>query len=325
MAGEFETIARYFAPLAADPAALGLIDDAAILTPPAGRQLVLTADAMISGVHFLPDDPPDTVGRKLLRVNLSDLAAMGAVPLGYLLTCAWPKGWEEAWIAAFAEGLAADQAAFGITLLGGDTTSGPGPMSLSLTAVGSIAPGKALRRSGARDGDLVMVSGTIGDGALGLLARRGRLAALPQATQEALTQRYRLPEPRLALGKALSDRGLATACLDISDGLIADLGHIAKASGVGAVVEAARLPLSPAVQDVVAEDLDAISLVLSGGDDYELCFTVAVNNLKAVQALAGDCGHGITLVGRIRAGEGVSLLDRDGRPLDVQQAGWTHF
>ncbi len=325
MAGEFETIARYFAPLAEDDAALGLIDDAALLTPPAGRQLVLTADAMISGVHFLPDDPPDTVGRKLLRVNLSDLAAMGAEPLGYLLTCAWPKGWEEAWIADFASGLAADQAEFGITLLGGDTTSGPGPLSLSLTAVGSIAPGRALRRNAARAGDLVMVSGTIGDGALGLLARRGRLAALPLATQDSLTWRYRLPEPRLALGRALAEQGLATACLDVSDGLLADLGHIVETSGLGATIEAARLPLSPAAQEVVAEDLDAFALVLGGGDDYELCFTAAPDKAAAVQEVAAACDLVVTRIGHMRADAGVDVVDRDGQALVFEKSGWAHF
>ncbi|GAB5471853.1 MAG: thiamine-phosphate kinase [Rhodospirillales bacterium] len=323
--GEFETIARYFAPLADSPAALGLGNDAAVLAPPAGRDLVLTADAMIAGVHFLPDDPPETVGRKLLRVNLSDLAAMGAAPLGYLLTCAWPRDVEEAWIAAFAAGLAEDQARFAIQLLGGDTTSGPGPLSLSLTALGSVAPGRALPRSGAKAGDEVLVSGTIGDGALGLLARQGRLSGLSPENERYLTARYRLPEPRLALGRALAEAGLATACLDVSDGLVADLGHIAETSGLGAEIEAAAVPLSAAAQEVVADDLARFPLLLSGGDDYELCFTVAPGSLEAVLAAAERAEMAVSRIGRMVPGEGVRVLDRDRQPLTLDRGGWQHF
>ena len=199
------------------------------LAPPAGRDLVLTVDAMVAGVHFLPDDPPDLVARKLLRVNLSDLAAKGAVPLGYLMTVSTPRSTPDDWFAGFAAGLAADQAAFGITLLGGDTTSTPGPVSLSLTAIGHVAPGAMVRRTGAAPGDGVWVTGTIGDGALGLAVAQGRLAD-PSGE---LLGRYLLPQPRLGLATA----GVASAGMDVSDGLVQDLGHLCRAGRVGAGIE----------------------------------------------------------------------------------------
>ena len=222
---EFSLIARHFRPLAG-PGALDLSDDAALLTPPSGRQLVLTTDAMVAGVHFLPDDPPDLVGRKLLRVNLSDLAAKGAVPLNYLMTVSVPKDTPEAWYAGFAAGLARDQATYGVTLLGGDTTSTPGPISLSLTIIGHVAPGTAIHRFGAQAGDEIWVTGTIGDGALGLAAATGRLS---DATGF-LLDRYRLPQPRVGLELA----GIASAGMDVSDGLVQDLGHICRASALAA-------------------------------------------------------------------------------------------
>ncbi len=325
MAGEFDIIRTCFAPLATSEAALGLTDDAALIQPPAGRALVATADAIISGVHFLPDDPPDSVARKLLRVNLSDLAAMGAEPLGYLLTCAWPKDWDQAWIAAFAEGLGQDQEAFGIALLGGDTTSGPGPLTFSLTALGSVEPKLALKRSGAQAGDRVFVSGTLGDAAFGLQVRSGRLLTLSDESAEALSDAYRLPQPRLALGRALAKQTLATACLDISDGLLADLGHICEASGLAAQVQAEKIPLSPAVQETVAADLDSFPLTITGGDDYELCFTVTPDKLAAVAALSETLAIPLSEIGALSEGHGVTLLDRDGAVVPIAARGWTHF
>jgi thiamine-monophosphate kinase len=324
--GEFEMIARYFAPLAdGQPAALGLIDDAAVLMPPAGRELVLTADAMVAGVHFLPHDPAGTVAQKLLRVNLSDLAAMGAAPLGYLLTCAWPRDVEESWVAAFAAGLALDQRHFGLSVLGGDMTATPGPLTFSLTAIGHVEPGRALRRSRARAGDRIYVSGTIGDGALGLLVLSRRLHGLSADCTDYLAERYRRPEPRLALGIALAESGLATACLDVSDGLAADLGHIARRSGLGAKVKARRVPLSAAAKQALAENLDLFPLLLTGGDDYELCFTVAEERVSDIEALAQRLELRLTDIGYMTEGEGVQILDRDDRPLTLSRAGWTHF
>ena len=276
MRGEFELIRKYFAPLASGEAgALGLTDDAALLSPPAGRDLVLTTDAMIEGVHFLPDQPPGLVARKLLRVNLSDLAAMGAVPLGYLVTAAWPEARDEAWVAGFAEGLGEDQAIFPVRLLGGDTTRTAGPVALSLTAVGTVPAGGGLKRGTARAGDLLFVSGTIGDSVLGLRVLRGELTALDDDDRAALVVRHRLPEPRLALGQALLDEGLATAAIDLSDGLVADIGHIAETSGVAACIEAAAIPLSAATGRAVAGDPGLREALFGGGEDYELAFAAA--------------------------------------------------
>jgi thiamine-monophosphate kinase len=324
--GEFELIAEYFAPLAGGEAgALGLADDAALLTPPAGRDLVLTVDAMIEGVHFLPDEPPNLVARKLLRVNLSDLAAMGAVPLGYLLTAAWPETKDEAWIAGFAAGLAEDQAVFPVHLLGGDTTRTPGPLALSLTAVGSVPAGAGLRRGTARAGDLLFVSGAIGDSALGLKILRGELTVRDGKDRAALVGRHRLPEPRLALGQALLEEGFATAAIDISDGLVADVGHIAEASGLAARIEAADMPLSAAAGRAVARDPDLRGAIFGGGEDYELAFAAPPERAGEIAALAERLGLPITRIGDLASGEGVRLVDEAGRDVPLASAGWTHF
>ena len=313
---EFALIARHFGPLAGE-GALALGDDAALLDPPAGRSLVLAADAMIAGVHFLPDDPPETIGRKLLRVNLSDLAAMGAAPLGYLMTTAFPRDITDDWIARFAQGLAEDQARFGLSVLGGDTVSTPGPLALSLTILGTVAPGAALRRNGARVGDEIWVSGTIGDGALGLLAARGEIAD----ADGFLARRYRLPEPRVALGEALL--GLAHAAMDVSDGLVQDLGHLARASGLAAEIEAGRVPLSAgAARFWPAERVR----VLTGGDDYELLFAAPPEAAPAVLAAAARCGIPATRIGRFTEGPpGVTVRDEAGEPIALLVGGWSHF
>ena len=311
---EFSLIARHFRPLAG-PGALDLADDAAVVRVPPGRELVVAADAIVAGVHFLPDDPPDLVGKKLLRVNLSDLAAMAAVPFGYLMTVSVPRHTPDAWFAAFAAGLAADQAEFGVSLLGGDTTSTPGPVSLSLTILGHVAPGAALHRAGARDGDGLWVSGTIGDGALGLLAARGDIAD-PDLW---LADRYRLPRPRLALGQAVA--GIAHAGLDVSDGLVQDTGHLCRAGGVGAVIEAASVPLSPA-----ARAAGRLSLCLTGGDDYELLLAVPPEREAALTAAAARAGTPVTRIGRFRTGSPqVTVLTPDGTALPLAAGGWSHF
>ncbi|MBU8540252.1 thiamine-phosphate kinase [Falsiroseomonas tokyonensis] len=314
---EFGLIARHFAPLAGK-GGLGLGDDAALLDPPPGRSLVLAADAMVAGVHFLPDDPPETLGRKLLRVNLSDLAAMGATPLAYLMTTAFPRGVTQDWIAAFAAGLALDQAEFGIELLGGDTVATDGPATFSLTILGHVAPGAALRRMGARVGDEVWVSGSIGDGALGLLALTGRLPPDPH-----LASRYRLPQPRVALGLALV--GLARAAMDVSDGLVQDLGHLARAAGCGAVIEAASVPLSAPAQAALAADPALLPRIMTGGDDYELLFAADPADSDRVLAAAAEAGVPVTRIGVFVAGQGVRLRDPAGHDVPLPASGWSHF
>jgi thiamine-monophosphate kinase len=311
---EFSLIARHFRPLAG-PGALGLRDDAALLAPPPGRELVLTADAMVAGVHFLPDDPPDLVGRKLLRVNLSDLAAKGAVPLCYLMTVSTPRDTSDAWFAGFASGLAQDQAQYGVTLLGGDTTATPGPISLSLTIIGHVAPGSAVLRSGARVGDGIWVTGTIGDGALGLAAARGRVAD-PAGF---LLDRYRLPQPRIGLELA----GIASAAMDVSDGLVQDLGHICRASGVAAAIAAECVPLSDAAR---AAGPDWLETCLTGGDDYELLLAVPPDRSDAMLAAAARAGIPVTRIGRFHSGPAeVMVRQANGEPLALTKGGWSHF
>jgi thiamine-monophosphate kinase len=323
--GEFALIARHFRPLAEGvPGALALADDAALLDPPPGRTLVLAADAMVAGVHFLPDDPPNTIGRKLLRVNLSDLAAMGAEPLGYLMTTALPPDITPAWLDDFARGLKEDQRTYGCGLLGGDTVSTPGPLTLSLTVVGSVTPGRALTRAGAREGDAVWVSGTIGDGALGLLALTDRLPQLAPAQRRALADRYRLPQPRLELGRRLS--GIATACLDVSDGLVQDLGHLCRAAGLSADLDAEAVPLSAAARAAVEADPALLARCLTGGDDYELVFTAPEAAAGALASIAAEAGVAVARVGRMTApGAAEVRVFHNGAPLALTETGWSHI
>ncbi len=326
MRGEFELIARYFAPLAeAAPGAQGLRNDAALFDSAGDDSLVLTLDAMVAGVHFLPGDPPETIGRKLLRVNLSDLAAMGARPLGYLLAAVFPKDIDEAWIAAFAAGLAEDQARFGVALYGGDTVSTPGPLTLTLTAFGEVPRDRALSRTTARAGDLIYVSGTIGDGFLGLEVVRGGLPDLGEAHRTYLAARYRLPEPRLDLGRRLAETGLASAALDVSDGLAADLGHIAGESGLASEIEAGAVPLSPAARAAIEAAPERLAGLLGGGDDYELLFTVASSRAGEVAALARELDLPLTAIGHMTVGRGLRVHDREGREVALEGTGWRHF
>ena len=316
--GEFDFIARRLRPLAGARGALGLTDDAALLDPTPGRQLVLTKDAMVAGVHFLPDDPAGQIAQKLLRVNLSDLAAMGAAPLSYLLALARPKKIADEWLAEFCAGLAADNAAFAIALLGGDTVSTPGPLTLSLTAIGEVPRGAALLRSGAEPGDDIWVSGTLGDAALGLKVLRGELEPTEDA-RAGLIERYRLPRPRLALGQAL--RGIASAAIDISDGLVADLGHILETSGVGAELNADALPLSPIARDLPG----ARDAALAGGDDYELLFTAPQERRAEIKALSRRLDLPLMRIGAIRAGSRLRILDAEGQAVEPPSKGWQHF
>jgi thiamine-monophosphate kinase len=320
--GEFERIRRFFAPLAA-PGGLGLLDDAALLDCRPGRQLVITADAIAEGVHYLPDDPPDTVARKLLRVNLSDLAAMGARPLHYLLTTALPATCSADWVAAFARGLDEDQQRFKVTLLGGDSVASPGSAALSLTAIGEVSPGMAVRRSGAVAGDQIWVSGTIGDAGLGLDVLRGAHSHLSAEHRAALVSRFRVPEPRVELGPRLV--GLAHAMIDVSDGLLADLGHICETSLVAARIELEALPLSAAARAVVDRQPDLRASLFVAGDDYELLFTAAPSASNAIEQLSAELHLPITQLGVIEPGTGVRLLDAGGRSIPVAEPGYRHF
>jgi thiamine-monophosphate kinase len=323
--GEFGRIRQFFAPLAG-PGGLGLKDDAAILGCAAGRQLVVTVDAIVEGVHYLPDDPPDFVAKKLLRVNLSDLAAKGARPLHYLLTTALPAWLGDDWVERFAAGLGDDQRRYGVDLLGGDSVSTPGPAVLSLTAIGDVAAGSEIRRSGARPGDRIWVSGTIGDAFLGLKVLRGDdtgLKGLGPTYEQALIRRFQLPEPRVALGPRLA--GIANAMCDVSDGLVADLGHICEASGVGATIEMPAVPLSIAVTTILAEGCVTPEALLTGGDDYELLFAAPPEASVAIERLARELAVPISAIGRIGEAAGVRVIDAGGVEIQLAAAGWTHF
>ncbi len=320
---EFVRIARYFAPLTEGfPGAFGLTDDAAVLSPMVDRDIVLTTDTMISGVHFIGDERPDLIAAKLLRVNLSDLAAMGATPLAYVLNIALPDHIDDDWVQAFVEGLAADQAAFGITLAGGDSVATPGPLTLSVTAFGSVESGQAIRRSGARAGDIVYVSGTIGDAAIGLRLLHDEMAGVSPDRRDELIGRYRLPRPRIGLGLRLV--GLANAAVDVSDGLAADLVHILDASGVGAEINAASVPLSDGVRAILDTEPDLLTTVLSGGDDYELLFTAAPGYAARVVKIAADLSLPLTPIGRIVAGSGLRITGPDGTEMRLPRRGWVH-
>jgi thiamine-monophosphate kinase len=320
--GEFGRIRRYFAPLAGE-GALNLTDDAALLDCAPGYRLVVTVDQAVEGVHFLPDDAPDMVAKKLLRRNLSDLAAMAAVPRHYLVTTALPKSRGDEWVRRFADGLGEDQRRFGVGLLGGDSTSTPGPAALTLTAIGEVLAGKEVRRSGATPGDRVWVSGTIGDACLGLHILRGDYPNLASEHRAALTARFWLPEPRTELGPRLA--GIAHAMIDVSDGLLADLGHICETSGVGARIELPLLPVSEAARAVVGGDEARRAELATGGDDYELLFTAPPEADAAVRDLGRRLGLPVTAIGAIEAGAKVRLMDASGIDVPVAASGWTHF
>jgi thiamine-monophosphate kinase len=323
-AGEFELIARYFAPLAAKaPLAFGLTDDAAALRVAAGQELVLTTDTIVSGVHFFPQDPAQAIAQKLLRVNLSDLAAKGAKPRGYLLNCSFPRDIAQNWIASFAEGLAADQAEFGIVLLGGDTTATPGPLTLSATAIGELPRGTMIRRKGAKIGDGVWVSGNIGDAGLGLRVLKGDDLGLSDTLAKSSVEHFRVPKPRVGLGLKL--RGVAHACLDVSDGLVADLGHMCAVSNVGAEIFADGVPLSAAARRAIAAGQTQIGDLLTAGDDYELIFAIAAKDEAKLARIANASGVKTTKIGRITRDRGVVVRDGPGNALALDRKGYAHF
>jgi len=316
MPGEFDLIARHFAALTQPRAdvVLGVGDDAALLDLPPGQELVATVDTLALGVHFFADCPPAALGHKALAVNLSDLAAMGAAPAWALLALTLPAA-DDAWLAQFASGFAALARQFEVSLVGGDTCRGP--LAVTITALGHVPRGQALRRSGARPGDGVYLSGQIGAAGLAVRARRGEIT-LPAALAAHAAQRLDHPQPRVALGLAL--RGLASAAIDVSDGLLADLGHICVSSGVGARLDLARLPLPDGALDVAACDS-----LISAGDDYELCFTVPPRHEPALAALAAKVGCALTRIGRIEAGPGLWLVDAAGEVRSAPPGGHDHF
>ena len=322
--GEFDLIARFFKPLSrAAPGAFALGNDGALLRPPDGASLVITKDLMVAGVHYPEGEEPAVLARRLLRVNLSDLAAMGATATAYALGLALPADVGDAWVEAFAAGLARDQEAFGVALIGGDTVATEGPAVLSLTAFGTVAGEACLTRSGAGAGDDIYVSGTAGDATLGLRAVQGGLAALSPEDRTALAERFRLPEPRLALGAALV--GLATCAIDVSDGLVADLGHLCAESGVAARVRADAVPLSgPARRALTAGEAGVADLV-TGGDDYELLFCAPPSARGDIDALGRRLGLALSRIGAIEPGQGVTVVGADGQPLALGRAGYTHF
>jgi thiamine-monophosphate kinase len=326
---EFELIAKYFAPLARSfPGAYGLLDDAAVISPSTGTELVVKTDTIVSGVDFPPDTAPVFIARKAVRVNLSDLAAKGARPRAYLVDLVVPAAIDETWIAGFAAGLAKDQAEFGIALIGGDMSSTSGPVVITVTMLGEAPIGRLLRRGGAQPDDLLFVTGTIGDAALGLCTLEGALPALDCAAAEFLLNRYRLPRPRVALGPELI--GLATAGIDVSDGLIADARHLCAVSSLDTIIECELLPLSPAGRAAIAGSPRHLVTALTGGDDYEVLFTAPETAASRIAEVSQTFGIPINPIGRmarpLRAGDPrVVVLDASSHPLVFESEGWTHF
>lgn len=326
--GEDRLIARYFQPLARHPGALNLVDDAAMFTPPSGCDLVLTADAIVGGIHFFLDDPPDAIARKALRVNLSDLAAKGSRPEGFLVTLALPKTTSEKWIAGFARGLRADIAEFGCPLFGGDTVRTSGPPAISITAFGSLPNSTMIQRSGAKAGDRIVVTGTIGDAALGLRLRKTKSAGkrwkLTAAEHKHLLSRYLVPLPRLVLADAL--RRTASAGMDVSDGLVGDLAKLCRASGVDATVNAAHVPFSAAARRAFAAEPALLETMLTGGDDYEIVATVPPAKLTDLRTASAAAGVAVTEIGEIVAGKGEArFIGPDGKTMRFARASFSHF
>jgi thiamine-monophosphate kinase len=323
LSAEDQLIARFFQPLATHPGALGLTDDAAFITPPPGCDLVLKTDAIIGGVHFFPEDAAQTVASKALRVNLSDLAAKGARPLGFLLSLALPKDVGDDWLENFAEGLRGDAVLFACPLFGGDTDRTPGPITVSIAMFGSVPEGTMVRRAGAEPGDRVFVSGTIGDAALGLAVRNGKDWLLPPQHRQHLVSRYLLPQPRNALAEAV--RLYASAAMDVSDGLVGDLAKLCRVSQVGASIEITRVPLSVAAKAVTGSDASAMESLLTGGDDYEIVCTVPADKADAFCEAARAANVAVSEIGQITTGAGARFIDAGGDALAFKRASFSHF
>jgi len=326
---EDDLIARVFAPHAG-PGALGLKDDVACLAAPVGRDLVITKDAIVAGVHFFADDPPESIARKALRVNVSDVIAKGADPMGFLLAAALPPSVTLDWLHAFAQALGADAKLYSCPLLGGDTVRTPGPATFSITALGSVPTGRMAARTGARAGDVIFVTGTIGDAALGLYARAGAndapdwMSALAPDHRAHLRARYLEPQPRFALRGVLRD--FAHGAMDVSDGLVGDLAKMMRASGCGARVELARVPLSAAAQAAIACDPFALEIALTGGDDYEILCTVGEDKAAAFEAAAAAADVRVARIGAVQdAQAGLTFIDAAGAPRDFARGSFSHF
>ena len=321
--GEFALIERYFRPLAPEPGAFALADDAALYRQRPGDDLVITADMLAAGVHFFADDPPESIARKALRVNLSDLAGKGAEPFGYLLSLALPADWTESWMKRFSAGLATDQKRYGVTLLGGDTIRASGGLTISITALGRIPKGEMVPRSGAKPGHAIFVSGTIGDAALGLRIRRGMFAGKARGAKH-LLDRLLHPQPRLALAPIV--RRYASAAMDVSDGLVGDLAHICAVSGVSAEIRADHVPLSPPARSILGAAPAVLDTVLNGGEDFEILATVPEAKAQRFAAEAKAAGVPVTRIGTILKGEGPPIVrDGTGKVIKLSSASHTHF
>lgn len=325
---EFELIERFFAPMAA-PGAFGLLDDAACIAVPEGHDLVVSKDMLVADRHFFSHDPPAVIAAKALRVNLSDLAAKGAAPLGFLLGLALAEDWQVDWLEAFSRGLAADAARYDIPLLGGDTVKAHGGTTLSVTVLGSVPKGRMVRRTTGRAGDLLYVTGTIGDAALGLRLFQKPLPdwaiALDDAQRRFLIDRYHLPQPRNALAVAVQSH--ASAGMDISDGFVGDLSKLLSGAGLSASVNIADIPLSDAALQAIAADPSLLGVALTGGDDYELIIAVRPGEAEAFEREAGACGVRVSFLGSTHGGDapGLAILDGDGRALAFEARSYAHF
>lgn len=320
---EFARIRRYFGPLVQLPGAFNLLDDAAALKVSQGQELIVTNDSVLAGVHYRGDESGARVAQKLVRRNLSDLAAMGADPLTYNLSFAVPRETTDDWIESFAQGLMHDQKEFKWSLIGGDSLAVPQFAILGMTAFGVVPEGKAILRSGAKVGDDIYCSGTIGDGFLGLRISRGEFPQLMSSARNFLIDRYELPQPRLKLGQNL--RSIATAAVDISDGLVADLAHICRASKVGAIIESQLVPMSLPATEILSQQPGLFREVLSGGDDYELIFTAPLSMRDQITRLSKDIDLPLTRIGKIAAGSAIRILDPKGQELSLAYKGYSHF
>ena len=322
--GEFEIIKTYFSPLSrAEKGAFNLTDDAAVIEIPDGKSMVVTTDTLVEGVHFLSEDLPENIAKKLLRVSLSDLAAMGSVPAYYNLSIATKLSTTSEWFKAFSEGLLADQIQFGVTLIGGDTVATSGPLTLSLTAMGFVKKGKAISRSGAKLGDDIWVSGLIGDAALGLRAAKGKLISISEENKNYLISRYTLPIPQTLLGPKLS--GHVNSAIDVSDGLIGDLDHICETSKLGANIQITDIPISRAASIIVTEKPHYLDLILSGGDDFELLFTADKSFRTVAKSLTKMLDVNLTKIGAMVDRRSIEIFDKNGDKYFIQNNGYTHF